>query len=98
MSDLNFYIRGNNHKLKIDKNCHIKGGSVWIEDYLCQLEIGQNTTIESAHFAITEPFKSIIIGEDCMFSSKIEFRTGDSHSVMIWIQRRELISSKNCRR
>jgi acetyltransferase-like isoleucine patch superfamily enzyme len=82
LTNMMIYIRGNNHKLKIGKNCHYKGGSVWFEDNNCEIEIGQKTTIESAHFAVTEPNKKITIGEDCMFSYSIEFRTGDSHSII----------------
>jgi acetyltransferase-like isoleucine patch superfamily enzyme len=76
------YIRGNNHKLKIGENCQYKGGTIWFEDNYCEIEIGQKTTIESAHLAVTEPNKKITIGEDCMFSYAIEFRTGDSHSII----------------
>lgn len=82
LSDIMIFIRGNNHTLKIGENCRYKGGSVWFEDNFCQIEIGQNTTIESAHLAVTEPNKRISIGEDCMFSGEIEFRTGDSHSII----------------
>jgi acetyltransferase-like isoleucine patch superfamily enzyme len=81
VSDTKIFIRGDNHVLKIGENCQYKGGSVWFEDDHCQIEIGRNTTIERAHLAVTEPNKSIFIGEDCMFSYDIEFRTGDSHSI-----------------
>lgn len=82
LSDLVIYIRGNNHVLKIANNCEYKSGSVWFEDHDCQIVIGRYTTIESAHLAVTEPNSKIIIGEDCMFSRDIEFRTGDSHTII----------------
>lgn len=82
LSNMIIFIRGNNHKLKIGENCIYKCGSIWFEDNNCEIEIGQKTTIESAHLAVTEPYKKITIGEDCMFSSEIEFRTGDSHSII----------------
>ena len=82
LSNMTIFIRGNNHILKIAENCYYKGGSVWFEDNNCQIVIGQKTTIESAHLAVTEPNSKIIIGEDCMFSGEIEFRTGDSHSII----------------
>ncbi len=82
LSDLVIYIRGNNHVLKIANNCEYKSGSVWFEDHDCQIVIGQYTTIESAHLAVTEPNSKITIGEDCMFSRDIEFRTGDSHTII----------------
>jgi acetyltransferase-like isoleucine patch superfamily enzyme len=81
LSNISIYIRGNNHKIKIGENCQYKGGSIWFEDNDCMLEVGDNTTIELAHFAITEPNKSIIVGKDCMFSYDVELKTGDSHSI-----------------
>lgn len=82
LSDLVIYIRGDNHVLKVANHCEYKSGSVWFEDHDCQVVIGQYTTIESAHLAVTEPNSKIIIGEDCMFSRDIEFRTGDSHTII----------------
>ena len=82
LSNLKIYIRGNNHFLKIGEDCFFRGGSVWFEDNDCQIFIGDKTSIESAHLAVTEPMRKILIGEDCMFSTDIEFRTGDSHSII----------------
>ncbi|HMI07946.1 MAG TPA: acyltransferase [Flavobacterium sp.] len=82
LSDMKIFMRGDNHTLKIGERCHFKAGDVYFEDDNCTIEIGKNTTIESAHFAVTEPGKSIIVGDDCMFSTNIEFRTGDSHSIL----------------
>lgn len=82
ISDTTIYMRGNNHSLKIGENVAYRGGCIWFEDENCSITIGKNTVIESAHLAVTEPNKSIIIGTDCLFSSNIEFRTGDSHSII----------------
>ncbi len=82
LSNMMIYMRGDNHKLVIGENCAFKGGSVWFEDNNCHIEIGKDTTIESAHLAATEPGRKILIGDDCMFSYSIEFRTGDSHSII----------------
>lgn len=76
------YIRGNNHKLIIGKNIICKGGSLWFEDNGCSICIGRGTTIVSAHIAVTEDERKIIIGEDCMFSYDIDIRSGDSHSII----------------
>lgn len=75
-----FRIHGNNHRIYIGANCAIKSGEIWVEDDGCVLEIGDNTTIEDAHFAVTESTK-LIIGKDCMFAKLIEVRTGDSHAI-----------------
>ena len=82
LSNMRIFMRGDNHILRIGERCHLKGGDFYFEDNDCKVEIGKNTTVESAHFAVTEPGKSITIGEDCMFSTNIEFRTGDSHSII----------------
>ena len=81
LHDSRIYIRGNNHKLLIGKNCTING-ELWFEDEFCVIEIGDNTTIEQAHIAVTEPNRKIIIGMDCMLSNEIQIRTGDSHSII----------------
>jgi acetyltransferase-like isoleucine patch superfamily enzyme len=82
LSDMTIFIRGNNHKLKIEENCILRGGSFWFEDSFCEIFIGKNTSIESAHFAVTEIKTRIDVGEDCMFSNGIELRTGDSHAII----------------
>jgi acetyltransferase-like isoleucine patch superfamily enzyme len=82
LSDMTIFIRGNNHKLKIEENCIVRGGSFWFEDSFCEIVIGKNTSIESAHFAVTEIKTRIDVGEDCMFSKGIELRTGDSHAII----------------
>lgn len=55
---------------------------IHIEDNNNEIIIGKNTSISGkTHLACIEGSK-IIIGEDCMFSSDITFRTGDSHSIV----------------
>lgn len=74
----------------IGNNCCISigGGSsilnqlhLWCEDNNSAILIGRDFTIESGHIAATEGGK-IIIGDKCMFSSDIEIRNGDSHSIL----------------
>ena len=73
-------IIGNNHRINIGANCVIKSGEIWLEDNGCILEIGDYTTIENAHLAVTESTK-LIIGKDCMFAKQTEVRTGDFHAI-----------------
>lgn len=80
--NMRIFMRGNNHKLIIGSNCRFNGGDFYFEDDDCTVQIGDRTTVESAHFAVTEPGKSITVGSDCMFSNGIELRTGDSHSII----------------
>ena len=82
VSDTKIYMRGDDHHLFIDSNCKYKGGSFYFEDHGCCIEIMEGSTVESAHIAVTEPEKKISIGKNCMLATNIEFRTGDSHSIM----------------
>lgn len=78
-----FFIRGDNNIIKIGKGVRFNsGGSFWIEDCGCEAVIGDNTTFEDSHIAVTEPNSKIIIGKDCMFAYDIDLRTGDSHSII----------------
>lgn len=93
-----FYIRGNSHFVRIDENCTFqKGGGIWIEDSGCRVEIGQGSTFEKAHLAITEPKSSVIIGRDCMFAYDIDIRTGDSHSIIDLESQKRINPAKNIR-
>jgi acetyltransferase-like isoleucine patch superfamily enzyme len=83
LNNVTFFIRGDNNKIKIDQRVRFnKGGSIWIEDYGCEVVIGENTTFEDSHIAVTEPNSKINIGKDCMFANDIDLRTGDSHSII----------------
>lgn len=81
INNVKIFIRGDNHRIIIGKSIKIKKAEFWIEDYNCEIIIGDNTSIQSAHIAVTEPNKKINIGRDCMLSTDIEIRTGDSHSI-----------------
>ena len=83
LNNVTFRIRGNDHRVLINRGCHFKrGGSIWIEDSHCSLIIGENSTFEDVHLAVTEPDSQIVIGQDCMFAYDIDVRTGDSHSII----------------
>ena len=83
LTNVVFNIYGNNHKVIIGQNCHFnKGSNIRIEDSYCSLSIGEYSSFEDVHFALTEPHSSIAIGKDCMFAQDIDIRTGDSHSII----------------
>jgi acetyltransferase-like isoleucine patch superfamily enzyme len=83
LNKVNFKIKGDNHKVHIGKECTFNRGSfIWIEDNNCSLTIGDNTSIENVHIALTEPNSKISIGSDCMLAYDIDIRCGDSHSVI----------------
>ena len=74
------YVKGNNCEIIVDKHCNLSNVELWIEDNGGKINIGYRTTMVGGHIAATEG-KSINIGEDCMFSHRIEIRNGDSHSI-----------------
>lgn len=53
-----------------------------IEDDSGSIVIGKDFTMEGGEIAATEG-ESITIGEDCMFSSDVEIRNGDSHVILV---------------
>ena len=95
-SNVTFFIRGSNNKIKIGKNVRFnRGGSIWIEDYGCEVVIGDNSTFEDSHIAVTEPNSKIYIGKDCMFAYDIDIRTGDSHSIIDSLTNERINYAKN---
>lgn len=80
MTNCVIHISGNNCLIKIDDHCILKDLELWIEDDGSKIRIGNRTTIEGGHIAATEG-EEINIGNDCMFSSGIQIRNGDSHSI-----------------
>ena len=75
-------IFGNNNIIEIGEKCRINGGKFWIEDDGGTIQIGKFTTVQgNTQFAAIEG-TTIYIGQDCMFSSDISLRTGDSHSIL----------------
>ena len=83
LKNVTFYIRGDNNKIRIAKNVRfMRGGEIWIEDTNCEANIGEYSSFQDTHIAVTEPNSKIDIGKDCMFAYDIDLRTGDSHSII----------------
>ena len=96
LNNVKFYIRGDNHSVTIETGCRLNGNSeIWMEDSNCSLFIGQDSSFESVHLALTEFGSKIAIGTDCMFASDIDVRTGDSHSIIVEQTGERLNSAKN---
>ena len=74
------YISGNNCEILIEKHCILDDLELWIEDDGGKIIVGYRTTIKGGQIAATEG-EVISIGEDCMFSHRIEIRNGDSHAI-----------------
>lgn len=78
--EMRFY--GNNNYVNIDEGCLLNQLTIWIEDDANIVSIGANTTVNGYTQMSCIEGKTILIGEDCMFSSSISLRTGDSHSII----------------
>lgn len=79
VSKLKVKIVGNSCKLYFGERTILKG-AVCISGHQRTLIVGKNTTFQSVSIFIKEG-RDVFIGEDCMFSSRIEIRTSDSHSI-----------------
>lgn len=76
------YIKGDHNKIFMDKKVSMANLEIHIEDNHNVVNIGESTHISgTTHLACIEG-NSIIIGERCLFSSDITFRTGDSHTIV----------------
>lgn len=77
-----FYVRGNDNVIQIGRHCKLKDVTFWIEGDGNALTIGEQTTAEgSTEIACIEGC-TVEVGADCMLSSGITVRTGDSHSIV----------------
>ena len=82
LDNCKIFIKGNNNKLIVGDNALFYNTEFHIEDNGNVINIGDRTTIYGyTHLACIEGCK-IFIGEDCMFSTDVIFRTGDSHSII----------------
>ncbi|MGH4139610.1 acyltransferase [Clostridium sp.] len=78
----NIYIQGSNNHIVINKKVYLNYTELYIEDDNNEICVGENTSVHGVtHLAAIEG-TIINIGSDCMFSSDIHFRTGDSHSII----------------
>ena len=75
-------VKGNNCRILFGRDSNLNDVTLYIEDDGGRIELGKHTTITGkTELAVIEG-KSITIGDDCLFSSDITFRVGDSHSIL----------------
>ena len=81
LNDCSIKIYGNNNVIHIGENCNLNGCVFWLEDDNNEILIDGFVTVNgNTSFACIEG-TTISVGNDCMFSSGITLRTGDSHSL-----------------
>jgi acetyltransferase-like isoleucine patch superfamily enzyme len=82
LNNCDIYIFGNNNSIFLGSKVILSDANLYIEDNNNTIDIGNNTTIHGkTHLACIEGCR-ISIGTDCMFSTDVVFRTGDSHSII----------------
>jgi acetyltransferase-like isoleucine patch superfamily enzyme len=81
-ASLKIRISGDNHTVIVGNRCRLGVSSFHVEDSGCIVSIGEDSTVENAHFGAAEPNRQIVIGNDCMLSSDIYIATTDSHSII----------------
>lgn len=75
-------INGNNNTIRLGNENSTINCEFWIEDSNGGIELGDsNKILGRTHLAETEG-KKIVLGNGCLFSTNVIFRTGDSHSIL----------------
>ena len=92
MKNCTIVIRGSHNRIYIGDRCVLQEIEFCIEDDNNEIRVGNKTEMYGfSHFAAIEGTK-ILIGSDCLFSSGLHFRTGDSHSIFDFNGKRTNIS------
>ncbi len=76
------YIGGSDNTILISSNAFLEKSSLHIENNNCIIEIGEGSFIGPSHLACTENGSKLQVGSNCMVSSNVNIRTGDSHSIL----------------
>lgn len=82
MKNCRIIVKGNNCRILIGRDSNLNDVTLYIEDDGGRIELGKHTTITGKTALAVIEGKSITIGDDCLFSSDITFRVGDSHSIL----------------
>lgn len=91
----NFYIKSSNCEIRIGADCNLHNTSFYIEDDGGSIIIGKHVTITGNTNLDVIEGKNITIGDDCLFSSNIQIRVGDSHSIIDQTSRKRINPSKD---
>ena len=82
LNGASIYINGSYNHIAIGDWSYLGGTDLFIEDDHGSIIIGSRTKfLGKTHLAVIEG-TSITVGQGCLFSSDIQLRTGDSHSVL----------------
>jgi acetyltransferase-like isoleucine patch superfamily enzyme len=81
LSNVTIRMEGSNHALLIGAHVRIWSGVFAFYDSGCTVRIGDRTTIYGASFGATEG-GVLAVGPDCLVSTEVDVRNGDSHSII----------------
>ena len=82
LNNTSINIYGNNCSIYIGAGCNLNNCELYIEDNDGVIQLKRHITITGhTEIAVIEGTK-VTVGEDCLFSSQISIRTGDSHSIL----------------
>ncbi len=81
LSNLTIRMDGVGHQLVVGSHVRLHAGAMEFYDDHGGISIGKRTTVYQASFGITEGGR-ISVGEDCLLSSQVDLRNGDSHSIV----------------
>lgn len=82
LKNVSIYIHGSNNTISIGKWSTLIQAELGVSDDNGGIRIGERTRILGKTELAAIEGTSIRIGEGCLFSSDIHFRTGDSHSLL----------------
>jgi acetyltransferase-like isoleucine patch superfamily enzyme len=75
-------VYGCDNEIRIGAFSILNGAEFWCEDDKNAIILGAQTTVNGGTQFATIEGTRIIVGVDCMFSSDVLLRTGDSHSII----------------
>ena len=94
--NVSFVIFGDNHKINIAKGVRFdEGGSLWMEDHHCEINLGEDGYYRNVDIAVTEPYSKVTVGKECGFAYDVEIKTGDSHSIIDLATNKRINYAKN---
>lgn len=77
-----FHFEGTGNTVRIGKRCYCNQADFWIEDSGNTVSLGEHTYLAGEIQLAAMEGTAISIGRDCLFSSPVKIRTGDSHSLL----------------
>ena len=78
---LNIHIQGNNNSIVLEDDIYCGDATLWIEDDNNCIYVKNKTAFTGRIQLCAIEGTKIEIGEECLFSSDIDIRTGDGHSL-----------------